>query len=74
MALARAKQAFSVPEGEEKYVHALVTHKNGVPVLNPQVEPFHPTTYRTLAAIEGFKAEVLHDPATAKAPATDAAE
>jgi hypothetical protein len=70
-ALARAKQNFSVPEGEEAYVHALVTHKNGVAVPNPQTEPFHPAVYRTLAAVEGFKAEVLHDPATAKAAASD---
>ena len=67
-----AKAAFTVPAGEEGYVHALVTHKNGVAVDFPRVEPFHPAVYRSLAKVEGFTAEVLHNPATVPAESAPA--
>lgn len=63
---AKAVSKFKVPKGEEGYVHALVTHKNGVAVDNPRVEPFHPAVYRALAKTEGFTAEVLAEPKAAK--------
>lgn len=68
----QAKAGFTVPAGEEGYIHALVTHKSGVAVERPRVEPYHPAVYRALAKTEGFTAEVLHDPATIPAPAATA--
>lgn len=66
-AAAKEVKAFKVPKGEEDYVHALVTHKSGVAVDNPRVEPFHPNVYAKLAQTEGFTAEVVHQPKAAKA-------
>ena len=63
--ISHAKSTFTVPAGEEGYVHALVTHKQGVPVDHPRVEPYHPEVYRTLAATQGFTAEVLSRPGQA---------
>ena len=63
--ISQAKSNFKVPAGEEGYVHALVTHKSGVAVPVPAVEPYHPAVYRRLASSDGFQAEIVHDPATA---------
>lgn len=67
--ISHAKSSFRVPVGEEGYVHALVTHKSGVAVAVPAVEPYHPAVYRSLASSDGFQAEIVHDPATAAKPA-----
>jgi hypothetical protein len=57
----KAKAAFEVPEGEEGYTHVYVTHKNGVPVERPQVEPYHPNVWKQLAKSPNIvQGEVFH--------------
>jgi hypothetical protein len=54
---------FQPKEGEEGYVHVLVTQVPGETLTEPKVMAFHPNVYeQSISKTPGFVGEVIHDP------------